>query len=109
MLLARSELARIATAFDESGDTRQLSLQLSRWLKQVAVLAYPQQKPHGLSGDDWLEFLDRALGGNRFSRGEGRVFADTVYRRRVDADAADLLDLCQAWLQAVTPRLLRRS
>lgn len=107
--LATAELDSIAAVFDESGDSRQLALQLSRWLKQVALLAYPHRQAMGLAGSDWLEFLDQALDGNRFSAGEGRVFGEAIYQQCVHVDANGLLDLCRTWLQAITPRLLQRG
>lgn len=107
--LATVELDRIASRFDREGNTGQLALALARWLKQVALLAYPEERLEGVNGDEWLAFLDRSLGQDRFSRGEGRVFADDVYRREAHIDAAVLIGLCRSWLQATGPRLLRRG
>lgn len=107
--LARNELDRIDGGFGGEGDAGQLAQALARWLRQVALLAYPDDRLEAVSGDEWLAFLDRSLGQDRFSRGEGRVFADAVYRREADFDAAGLLGLCRSWLQAVEPRLLRRG
>lgn len=109
LLLAKFELHDICRQFDEHGDAQKLSLELSRWLKQLALLAFPEQRPAGLTGFEWLAFLDRTLGDNRFSVGEGRVFGDAVYRRRAEFDAARLIDLCASWLQAIEPRLLQRG
>ena len=107
--LAALELNRIETALRDHGDKRELSLALSRWLKQVALAAYPQSGLEALSGDPWLEFLDQTLGRNSFSRGEGRVFGDAIYRRQAEFDAGALLDLCRGWLHAIEPRLLQRG
>ena len=107
--LAAIELDRIDAGFGSDGDAGRLALALARWLKQVALLAYPDDRLEGLSGDQWLAFLDRSLGQDRFSRGEGRIFADAVYRREADFDGAGLLGLCRSWLRAVAPRLLRRG
>lgn len=107
--LATVELDRIDAGSSGEDDAGQTALALARWLKQVALLAYPDDRLEGLSGDEWLAFLDRSLGQDRFSRGEGRVFADAVYRREADFDTAGLLGLCRSWLRAVEPRLQRRS
>ena len=107
--LARAELHSISTRHLRDGDTQRLSLELSRWLKQVALLAYPQRGLEGLTGGRWLVFLDETLGQDKFSRGEGRVFGDAIYQRQAPMDAENLLDLCESWLDAIAPDLLRRK
>ena len=109
LILAKSELHGFSSGFVESGDAQLLLQQLSRWLKQVAILAYPERRPQALSGIEWLVFLDEVLGDKRFSAGHGRVFGDAVYRQRAEFDATRVLDLCEIWLQAVKPRLLQRG
>ena len=106
--LATIELDRIGNG-SGGGDAGQLARALARWLKQVALLAYPDHRLAGMHGDEWLAFLDRSLGQERFSRGEGRILADAVYRREADFDAAGLFGLCRDWLRAVEPRLRRRG
>lgn len=103
--LAGLELHRIEADYRCHGDQRLLAIQLSRWLKQVALLAYPGEHLQGLNGEAWLEFLDQSLGERRFSRGCGRVFGSAVYRPRVNLDAGQVCALCGQWLQAVRPRL----
>ena len=78
-------------------------------MKQVAILAYPERRPQGLTGREWLVFLDQTLGDEGFSAGHGRVFGDAVYRQRAEFDATGVIDLCQCWLQRIEPRLLRRD
>ena len=105
---ARTELYSISSRHRHNQDPRRLALELSRWLKQVALLAYPERGPEGLTGVKWLAFLDETLGDDKFSRGEGRVFGDAIYRRQAAMDATSLLELCESWLDAVAPELLRR-
>lgn len=105
---ARLELRRIEAEHDRDGDSVRLSRQLANWLKRVALAAYPEKRLEGLTGRAWLEFLDQSLGGQLFSAGAGRLFAGDVYRREIDADAKELLRLCEQWLDRLRPRLLRR-
>ncbi|NCF36486.1 MAG: DUF4381 family protein [Gammaproteobacteria bacterium] len=107
--LVASELRGISTSFAEHGDTQHLSLQLARWLKQVAILAFPERQPQGLTGFAWLVFLDETLGDDRFSAGHGKIFGNTVYRRQAEFEANRMIELCETWLQAVKPRLLRQE
>ena len=73
------------------------------------MLAFPQQRPEGLTGEGWLKFLDESLGSNSFSRGKGKVFGGSIYREQVDLDAQQLVELCEQWLIIIKPRLLQRS
>ena len=108
-LQAEQELQRIRASYDHNQDTLQLGLELSRWLKQVAILAFPQRQISSLTGENWLQFLDNSLGGNSFSSGDGRVFAEAIYRQHVDIDAQRLVELCERWLINVKPCLLERG
>ncbi len=102
-------LEQIRRAHQQNQDSLNLARELARWLKQIALLAFPQSKLEGVTGSDWLAFLDRSLDDESFTCGAGRVFADDIYRQCSEPDAAGLLDLCQRWLLAVKPRLLRRG
>ena len=105
--LAARELRSIQSDYQQNRDNRQLAIRLSRWLKQVALLAFPTGQLQSASGEAWLEFLDRGLQQRPFSRGCGRVFGGEVYRQQVDLDAEQVIDLCQRWLGVVKPRLQR--
>ena len=85
------------------------ALVCAAWLRQVTLLAYPESQARSLCGERWLAFLDGAIGDNRFSQGCGRVFGTAIYRAQFAVDADALLQLCDHWLQAMTPRLVRRS
>ncbi len=103
------DLQRIRSLYNHNQDERQLGWELSKWLKRVSILAFPQRQPERLTGESWLEFLDECLGGNSFSGGKGKVFGGSIYREQVDLDAHQLMELCEQWLATVKPQLLQRS
>ena len=105
-VLAREELAGIRAAYARQPDSRRLAQELARWLKRIAMLAYPEQKLAAKTGADWLRFLDSSLGDRSFSDGCGKVFGGALYRPQASADPQQLLALCDRWLAAVQPRLL---
>lgn len=49
-------------------------------LRRAALAAFPRAEVAGLTGPDWLDFLDRSYGGNDFSAGPGRVLTQAPYR-----------------------------
>ena len=103
------DLQRIRSLYNNNQDARQLGLELSKWLKQVSILAFPQRQPERLTGEGWLTFLDKSLGGNSFRCGKGKVFGGEIYREQVELDAHQLVGLCEQWLTTVKPHLLQRS
>ena len=60
----------------------------------------------GLTGDDWLSFLDGRWGRDEFSAGIGRVLIYGPYapENRVSADDVNALNtLCLDWVRAQRP------
>jgi len=106
---ANQELQRIRVLYSDNRDAHQLGMDLSKWLKQVSILAFPQHQVESFTGEPWLKFLDQSIAGNDFSSGHGKVFGGSIYRRQVNPDARQLVALCEQWLGIVKPRLLQRS
>ena len=103
--LAIHRLRTIHTDYSQQKNTTLLVLELSRWLKQVALLAQPRQGIEGMTGRRWVEYLSEVSGLAEFCRGPGEVFAGQAYCSNPSVDAATLIDLCERWLQAIRPRL----
>jgi hypothetical protein len=64
--LAEREFEIIKSGYQRDQDRRLLALGTSRWLKQVALLAYPARQLEGVCGEAWLDFLDQSLGDREF-------------------------------------------
>lgn len=115
--LARAELQVIRADYRQDRNVQLVAIKISRWLKQVAMLAFPASQLQSVSGEAWLRFLDQSLDmgqneeqdNNRFSRGCGRVFGAAVYQPGVDLDAEQVFALCEHWLDRIKPRLQQRS
>lgn len=78
-------------------------------LRRAALSAYPREEVAGLTGEDWLRFLDRQMKGSRFSEGPGRLLLDHPYRRHSDADLRELLSLCREWAKRLPVTVLGRG
>ncbi|MDH3761952.1 MAG: DUF4381 domain-containing protein [Gammaproteobacteria bacterium] len=106
---ARLALRDIRGRQAKSENSLLIARELAQWLKQVALIAFPESRLEGMTGSDWLQFLDNSIDDDSFSQGVGAVFADAVYQRSAQPDTAQLISLCERWLLAVKPRLLRRG
>jgi hypothetical protein len=77
---------------------------VSALLKRVALSRYPRTEVAALTGDAWLDFLDRSGGNGGFAAGPGQALAQGAYAPAVqvrdpDFDAEALLAVARDWLR----------
>jgi len=94
--LAAAELRRLQAA--PLTDAEKLS-RLSILLRRVGLTLAPRGEVAGLTGEAWLQWLDRPLARPAFSRGGGRLLLEGPYRPVVDGEVGELFRLSQEWLQ----------
>ncbi len=102
---ARQALQAIESRYKIHQNDQQLAADLSTLLRRVALSCSPRAEVAGLTGDAWLDFLDRGVAGSRFhkafSTGVGRALVEAPYRAAVKIEGAALLKLCAAWVEAL--------
>lgn len=102
--LALQQLKEIERQYLAGADARRLQQDLSRLLRQTALLHFPENNCAGLVGNAWLKFLDQRLEGAPFTEGLGQLLAKGPYLPQSDEfDARGLLDLCRTWLLRLPP------
>ncbi len=72
---------------------------ISQLLRQSAISVRDRDQVAGLSGDQWLEFLDGENPQRPFSKGEGRVLIDAPYRPEGAVNIDALIELTRDWLK----------
>ncbi len=91
-----------------------LAKELSILLRRASISFYPRKDTAGLTGKDWLHFLDSTLPKKveqRFSNRLGEILLhapympETQHNREAnnpltETDASELLQLCKQWLNA---------
>lgn len=97
------ELDALESGFRSDGNAHRLCQGLSLLLKRVVSFGRPHSSAPGLSGEDWLAFLDRTLGDASFSEGQGRVLVEGPYDPRVTVDGDALVALCRRWIRSFRP------
>ena len=75
------QLEKSTSAFAEHGDTVRLGKEVSEILRRTMLAYAPRSEIAGLTGDAWLEWLDRDLPEPKFSNGPGRRLLDLPCRR----------------------------
>ncbi|MDO9168712.1 MAG: DUF4381 domain-containing protein [Methylobacter sp.] len=87
---------------DTTRDNLQKLCAVSVLLRRVAISVSPRAKAAGLTGRQWLEFLDTSVKGLPFSEGVGQLLADAPYRKTpsTELEISQLIELCEDWLKA---------
>jgi len=97
------ELDDIRTRYAEDPDAQRLAADLSRLLRRVAITLRPEAEVAGLTGKEWLAWLDAQVDGSKFSDGAGRFLEEGAYRPAGELqDAQALLSVVENWLKKVT-------
>ncbi len=82
----------------ESGEAVDvLTAELAILLRRAAMNRHPRAQVAGLTGHDWLRFLDGD--GHRFTDGVGACLATAPYARGSKVDLDALLTLCDTWVR----------
>jgi hypothetical protein len=87
---------------DATRDSFQKLSELSVLVRRVAISVSPRAKAAGLTGRQWLAFLDTSVKGLPFSEGAGQLLADAPYRLTpvTEQELSQLIDLCEDWLKS---------
>lgn len=76
---------------------------LPHLVKRVALDGWPREDVAALSGEPWLAFLDRSLGGGTaFTAGPGRLLPDLAYAGAPELAASErqaLFALVRTWIR----------
>lgn len=82
----------------ESGEAPDvLTAELATLLRRAAMNQHPRAQVAGLTGRDWLEFLDDDA--HHFTEGVGTCLATAPYSRAKTVDLDALLALCEMWVR----------
>lgn len=100
--VALRELARVSGEYAEGADAVTLAVELSELLRRTMLAYAPRSEVASLTGQRWLEWLDRGLDERPFSNGSGNCIESLPYRDR--SKIADEVDV-EGLLNAVKLRL----
>jgi len=118
---ASKVLDQIEQSLNETGNFTQCLSELSTFLRRVVISQ--EMLPHsaaGLTGEDWLSFLDKRfnletavqdgevitavsrLKGISFSQGVGRILLHGPYQPTVEREkVTQLIELCRKWVKCL--------
>jgi hypothetical protein len=86
---------------DKTLNDAQKLAQISILIRRVAISIAPRSDCAGLTGQAWLEYLDKSLKNKEFSQGVGRVLEmnyQPALAKNINID--ELINLTERWLKA---------
>jgi hypothetical protein len=94
---ALQKLNELTAEFEQHHDAIAFSGSLSELLRRTMLAYAPRHEVAGLTGDEWLAWLDRDLDQPRFQSATGRKLLELPYRRPGgDVSAMELVDVVAA-------------
>ena len=97
-----AELDRIKQQHDQNHDRVQLLKALSVLMRRASISYYPRSNSAGLTGEQWLQHLDKTARRKEFRNGVGKILASAPYlpaTSQLEIDFNELLTLCEDWLK----------
>lgn len=79
-------------------DDKQIIKQLSILLRRTAMSLYKNENVAGLTGNNWLYFLDNKGNTTEFSEGIGQALIAQPYQKKTDYPKKKLIKLTKKWL-----------
>jgi hypothetical protein len=96
--ISHAQFRKLCDAYRQHEDAHRLIKELSMLLRRISISLYPRAAAAGLTGEAWLQFLDRIAGSDQFMQGPGRVLIEAPYRPLPEFDTEALLVLCSTWI-----------
>lgn len=105
--LALRELSRVRNEFESGADALTLGKQLSELVRRSMLAYAPRGEVAGLTGDNWLAWLDQGMDSKPFTEGAGKTLESLPYQRPEkvadEIDISELIDVVQKRLKTPLP------
>ena len=102
--MARKELDGIRARYDADRDARHCVEALSGLLRRLCISVFPRAETAGLTGNEWLAFLQERQGNNAAEglRDLAGILLEAPYRPQVgEQEVETLIGFCSNWIETV--------
>lgn len=95
-------LKQLEADFAQQQNSLLLTDQLATLLRRVCLSQFPREQVAGLSGEGWLQFLNKTGNTNEFTQGCGVVLTEGRFQKGAAANinGEELLTLTRRWIKA---------
>lgn len=103
---ALSKLNALKALMTDNPDNQNIAAELSTLIRRTALHYFNRKNIAGLSGTEWLHFLNQTGQTSEFTTDTGRILIDAPYRKSHNIDLAPLFELTQRWLIIISKKTL---
>ena len=96
---ALQELEQMSIRFVENQQHQRLLNELNTLLRRVAIMNYGREEVSPLTGEQWLEFLDRSGRTQDFLKGPGQVLIQAYQASPEAFDENTLIEVVKQWIK----------
>lgn len=103
---ALNKLKHLQQTWKENRENTHVAAEISTLLRRTALHYFDREEIAGLTGKEWLSFLNHSGNTTKFTEENGFLFTDAPYRKdRInDADLAKLFALVRDWLMTISKK-----
>lgn len=81
-----------------------IAAEISTLIRRTALHYFRREDIAGLSGEQWLNFLNRSGNTNRFNQEVANLITDAPYQKTTNKDLTPLFDITKTWLLNITKK-----
>lgn len=98
---ALQQLKHLQTLTQHNPDNINIAAEISTLMRRTALHYFRRDVIAGLSGQDWLNFLNSSGNTTQFTAETGQLLIDAPYRQYQNTDLAPLFTLTHQWLTII--------
>ncbi len=98
---ALQQLYQLQVLQTQNPDNINIAAEISTLIRRTALHYFQRAAIAGLSGQDWLQFLNTSGNTTAFTESTGQLLLDAPYRKLNDTDIAPLFSVTKNWLQVI--------
>lgn len=98
---AMQRLSQLKGLMSDNPQNINVAAEISTLIRRTALYYYHRDVIAGLSGQNWLRFLNESGHTTEFTAETGQLLVDAPYRKQHNADLTPLFNLTENWLAEI--------
>ena len=98
---ALQQLTHLQALMNHNPDNVNIAAEISTLIRRTALYYFKRDAIAGLSGQEWLKFLNDSSQTTQFTEAAGQLLIDAPYRKNSQTEIVPLFNLTQHWLTAI--------
>lgn len=99
--LALEQIEILRTRYHTDNDAQQLLTDISTLMRRVALSIGPRQEVASLTGDQWLDWINKHTSGRPLDKNIAQILIDAPYRPTAQSNPEVILRACEEWARGL--------